>query len=286
MGTRSENIAAEAKYALARIDSRQIKRLSLVFPVLLSRALTRRIDNIGNIGKSIGTSLYEEAKEVKEAYKNEHIKNHLKEMISNSIHKIEGVSKSSYTFLKSIIKTIRTDPKEKIPALIAGVLGFEMASGGLDGDGGMPDLDLALGIAEHRSLLTHSILMGSVVEAAVLTTVILGMQLKTNMPQNHDPVWDKLDLDNSELIQALLIGTSTGMAYHMGIDTTVDGGGTYAAIEGMPLEVHQIIMGLNAFAEGLNAKQFSIKNAFQGMDWKKILKIMAALGLVGLGVSV
>lgn len=48
--------------------------------------------------------------------------------------------------------------------MLAAFLGFYAGSGGVDGDGGIPDLDLLAGIDAHRSILTHSILAGVVAE--------------------------------------------------------------------------------------------------------------------------
>src|SRR5690606_6428095 len=65
------------------------------------------------------------------------------------------------------------DPKKNAPSVLALALGFVAGSGGTDGNGGVPDSDLLMGIGAHRSILTHSIVAGIAVEGAILAVADL-----------------------------------------------------------------------------------------------------------------
>lgn len=108
--------------------------------------------------------------------------------------------------LKQIRQALRDDPQRNIPRLVAGVLDFHAGSGGLDGNGGIPDLDLAAGIGFHRSLLTHSILAGVLAEGLLVAIVDLSGEIKDRLPEVHDPLWDKLAEAAGPLASQLLAG--------------------------------------------------------------------------------
>ena len=137
---------------------------------------------------------------------------------------------------------VREDPRRMAPRLIAGMIGLYAGSGGIDGDGGIPDSDLLLGIEAHRSILTHSVLPGIIVEAATHSTIELVKVIHANLPEQHDKLWDIWMMGGSELAEDLGIGVSAGLAYHLGIDATLDGGGTYKDLPvSMPIEGHRAI---------------------------------------------
>lgn len=282
---RKNKILSEAKHALQAIEPQRKQQLAYVFPLLLASAMSNRADSLGKTLSGVSSGLVNEVKSFASAIKNQRIKDHTKDIFFRLSHSSKDTYSTVSKTTQSIYYAIRNNPNEKLPALIAGVLGFYFGSGGLDGDGGFPDLDLALGIEDHRSLWTHSIFMGSLVEASVLTAVVLSMQLHKSLPSEHDPIWDKLNMGDWKIIEPLLVGTSAGLAYHFGIDATVDGGGTYAAIDGVPLEVHQTIMAMNAVAEGANAGKFSMSHVFKVMNKKKMIGILSILGLGAIGLT-
>ena len=47
-----------------------------------------------------------------------------------------------------------------------------------------------MGIGTHRSPLTHSILIGSLLETALLLLTRLVLCTHKNLPPNHDPLWE------------------------------------------------------------------------------------------------
>ena len=157
-------------------------------------------------------------------------------------------------FLSDTFSAVIRNPQENLPVFIVAMLGFLLGSGGLDGDGGLPDTDLALGIGRHRSIATHSILIGAMVETALVMLVCLADDIHAALPADHSPFWDRLKQYKTRLAASFASGTALGLAYHLGMDATIQGGKAYADLPvNMPMEGHQILMGANAVAEGLHA---------------------------------
>lgn len=116
------------------------------------------------------------------------------------------------------------DPKRTAPAVIGAVLGFSAGSGGLDGNGGIPDLDLLAGIGSNRSPLTHTLIAGILAEGLLLALADLAAEVHGRLPHDHDPLWDGLARIGRPLTHNLAIGTGAGLAYHLLVDAFVQPG--------------------------------------------------------------
>jgi hypothetical protein len=148
----------------------------------------------------------------------------------------------------------KSSPRESALELSTFLIAFYLGSGGLDGDGGVPDLDLALGIGDHRSIFTHSIIAGIGIEMASFAFVDLVGVVHGRLPPDHDALWNELRDGGDRLARVFSNGASLGIAYHLGIDATVDGGGTYKDLPfSIPQEWHQAIAAGNATAEAIDA---------------------------------
>ncbi len=106
----------------------------------------------------------------------------------------------------------------------------------------------------HRSIFTHSIIAGIVVETSVLSLLDLVATVHNNLPEKHAEFWDQLLKHSTTTSKSFVTGASLGIASHLGIDTFIDGFTPYKDLPiSLPMEVHQTLMGLNAGAEGLHA---------------------------------
>lgn len=148
------------------------------------------------------------------------------------------------------------NPKENAPKVLAAFLGFYAGSGGTDGNGGIPDLDLFAGIDAHRSILTHSILAGVVAEGVLLAAADLAVLVQDNPPDSRDPIWEKLANAALPLKQSLIAGTSAGVAYHLLVDAGIQPAAYHGLPFEMPMEAHQGVMGANALAEARYAAEY------------------------------
>ncbi|WP_374601990.1 hypothetical protein [Niveibacterium sp.] len=180
--------------------------------------------------------------------------------------------------LKQIRQALRDDPQRNIPRLVAGILGFHAGSGGLDGNGGIPDLDLAAGIGFHRSLLTHSILAGVLAEGLLVAIVDLSGEIKDRLPEVHDPLWAKLAEAAGPLASPLLAGTSAGIAYHLLVDATLQTAAYHGLPWHMPMHDHELAMGVNGVAEGAYAAGMGGKNGAECSDDQQRAKAAPTTG--------
>lgn len=173
---------------------------------------------------------------------------------------LSGRGKSGYQALReyvrksrdttaALIQSLRDKPSTTGPQLFVLVVSSLMASGGVDGDGGAPDLDLMFGIDAHRSVLSHSILMGAALETAVLSLVSLLALVHQNLPPQHDPRWDQLLACSEGLGNAATRGASLGMAYHLLVDGLLQPAAYHGLPVSMPMEIHQAAFVTNGVAE-------------------------------------
>lgn len=149
----------------------------------------------------------------------------------------------------------QANPTETLSDVVVGVLMFSLVGGGLDGNGGLPDTDLALGGGWHRSPLTHSILAGVAVEVLLVGTCEFVSKIHGYLPEQHDPLWDSVLSAKNRIARAAMTGTSTGLAYHLMADAIVQPGAYHGLPAHMPMEAHQTIMGSNAVAEMADIKR-------------------------------
>lgn len=144
---------------------------------------------------------------------------------------------------------------EEVAILLLTLAIFFAAAGGFDVEGGIPDLDIQLGgIGHHRSIITHSIIIGFGFEFACRFGVALIERIRDRLPNHHHQAWDKVYefLDRN---QDLFIGAMwAGIGLHLIKDTGILVGGKKAYVglpHGLPIEVHQSLQGANAAAAEL-----------------------------------
>ena len=133
----------------------------------------------------------------------------------------------SLKYLKESIsnfnKLIKDEPKDAAIKIFAALMGFNVGGGGIDGDGGIPDLDLMVSIGAHRSIITHSVLPTIFFEGLFLSMIGLVKIVHKNLPAEHDPLWDDIKNNNEKVLETFFNGMSAGLIFHLGIDATLDG---------------------------------------------------------------
>lgn len=164
-----------------------------------------------------------------------------------------GLARDGARLVSGIGQGLLDDPKTNAPRVLAAFLGFYAGSGGVDGDGGIPDLDLLAGIDAHRSILTHSILAGVVAEGLLLALVDLAGEINDRLPRDHDVLWDTLAEVAEPLTQTLATGMSAGIAYHLLWDAGIEPAPYKDLPFSMPMEGHEAVMAANGTAEGAYA---------------------------------
>jgi hypothetical protein len=252
--TREAKLCREAGAAIAATSSDELKAWAGRTIRVLGEVTTRRGKNFGTLLSSIWGFLGDEGKGLLAAIRNRKTLPHLQGRASAAVARAQTFHRDLAALYDVLNSNLKNRPKETAPKLIAGVLGFFVGSGGVDGDGGVPDLDLLAGIGVHRSIFTHSIVSGIVVETLILSVLDLSKTVYRNLPEQHDPLWEDLNLASDEVLGSLTKGFSFGIAYHLGVDATVDGDGTYKdLVASIPEGGHQSMLIANAIAEGFDA---------------------------------
>jgi len=244
------NLNDELIHALKNTSHNDLKYWAKFTISLLPNIALRKVINLGDLLGKFAKVIYKESKDLLIAGYEFRLKSHTK----YKLEKINEFSYSAYEDFKNInnllLKLLKEDPKKAAIQIFLAAFGFNVGSGGLDGDGGIPDLDLLVSIGQHRSIITHSILPTIIIETLFLSVVCLIKIIHSNLPKNHDPIWDQIKENNEDILCTFYNGMSFGLAYHLGVDTFIDSGGTYKNLPfSMPLYGHQMIMGINSITE-------------------------------------
>lgn len=252
-GTRSSRLVQELSFALANAEPKMLAQWGLLTGKHFTSALGRRGRNLVNLVEKLVTHTAREGSAAVGAYRAGNLADHSKERASAAAELVTGLMKQVGAFGSTVASAVVANPKEAAPQLLTLVITSILVSGGPDGDGGAPDLDLMFGIDAHRSVLSHSVLMGAALEAGFLSIVELVRLFYERLPAGHDPVWDKIYVQAEEYSRAAQVGASLGMAYHL----FVDGVEQVAPYKDLPvtapIEAHQAIFVANAAAEVVDA---------------------------------
>lgn len=240
----------ELAFALGRTDRATLQawggRSAGRFVTLAGRrvsSLASLAARIGSAGKDELTGLYLAAREGR-------LGAQLGDRTAAAIDGSVALGRDGARLVGGIGAALREDPATQAPRVLGAFLGFYAGSGGLDGDGGIADLDLLAGIGAHRSILTHSILAGVVAEGLLLAVVDLASEVHDRLPAHCDPLWNRMAEVGRPLTESLAIGTGAGVAYHLLWDAWVEPAPYKDLPFSMPMEGHQTLMAANAMAEG------------------------------------
>lgn len=159
----------ELKLALSRTTADDLKAWSTESVGRVPTITKRRIRNVGALVSGLGKAVGEEVGHGVHAWRRGVFASHLGQRTAAGIDTTLDFGKRTWRALELVSKAVLDDPKKNAPGVLALALGFIAGSGGVDGNGGVPDTDIAMfGIGDHRSLFTHSIIAGIVVESSIL----------------------------------------------------------------------------------------------------------------------
>jgi hypothetical protein len=252
-GSRSKRLYDELAFAVSRADGAVLRQWGGRSAGRLMNLGARRVGGLASLATAIGKGTWSELSNMIKAAGQgatlEHLGNRTAAAIDGSI----ALGKEGAGALSAIGRGLVSNPKETAPKILGAFLGFYAGSGGVDGNGGIPDLDLLAGIDAHRSILTHSILAGIVAEGALLAIADLATQVHGRLPVDHDLLWDELAKSAAPLTSSLAAGTSAGIAYHLLVDAFIQPTPYHDLPFSMPIEGHQAAMAASGMAEGTAA---------------------------------
>ena len=250
---RARRLFDELSFAVSRTDRDVLKNWGGRSAGRLMNLTARRIGGFAALATSISKGAWREISNLMKATGQGAALDHVGDRTAAAIDGSIALGKDGARILSAIGRGLVSNPKETAPKVLGAFLGFYAGSGGVDGNCGIPDLDLLAGIDAHRSILTHSILAGIVAEGALLSIADLATQVHERLPVDHDPLWDELAESATPLASALATGTSAGIAYHLLVDAFIQPAPYHDLPFSMPIEGHQAAMAASGMAEGTAA---------------------------------
>lgn len=143
-----------------------------------------------------------------------------------------------------------------------GILIFYASAGGEDIEGRIPDSDLNLGIGFHRHFVSHSIIMGFIVEFLMKTGIEILNKSYKNLPNKHDSFWYKsnnfINKHKGVAIGAMWMGISA----HLLKDSGIIGYGV-KQYNGIPIELSMITHQSLFAANGAASARFAYNDIIQ-----------------------
>jgi hypothetical protein len=259
--SRAARLYSDLGFALSRIERDALKGWGGRSAGRLLMLAGRRVGGLAKLAMVLGRAGFGELMGVFSASRQRRLSAHIGDSAAAAIDGTISLGRDGTHLVARVARALLRNPKATAPAVLGSLLGFSAGSGGLDGNGGMPDLDLLAGIGAHRSPLTHTIVAGIIAEGLLLALADLAAEVHGKLPHKHDPIWDGLARIGRPLTESLAIGTSAGLAYHLLVDAMIQP----AALHGLPMEIpiegHQTIIAASGLAEGANAAGHSGKRA-------------------------
>lgn len=251
---RLDKMVAELRHAYSRLPSSTAASWGANIVKRLGSSFTRRVGNVVDLSIFLLEKTGGLVIDFSKAAINGRGIEHSRQLGTNGWAAGAKFVESSSNAVRSLIADLRSKPKEVAPELLVSALAFFVVGGGLDGDGGVPDLDIELfGIGGHRSIFTHSIVAGTIIETSLYSLIDLVVIAHNHLPENHDPLWDSIFKRSHSVTSGLVRGSSAGLAYHLAVDSVVQPGVFRDLPFSAPLEVHQVIAGANAASEAKEA---------------------------------
>jgi hypothetical protein len=258
---RADRLTAELRVALIAVDRHQLLNWATDATRMTGHVFVRRGVRLGKVIARVGRGTLAEAENALDAARNGRLTEHSKERGQALLDTAKDASKRMGRQVTALGAMARNP--EQLPEAVVTVMAALVSSGGLDGNGGIPDLDLQFGIGAHRSIFTHSIIAGSVAEGSLYAVATLVGLTHRHLPAPHDPLWDAIDRNRDRFLTAITAGISAGIAYHLLIDGTLQPGTYHDLPVHMPIAGHEALLDANAAAEAVDipAKKDTFRHA-------------------------
>ncbi len=251
--SRVKQLYDELAFALSRTDRAVLRQWGRRAAGRLFHLGARRVGGMAQLVSGLARFGSEEAGDFYRALREERLGVHIGRRAAAAIDGTLAVGSEGRRLLIGIGRALRRNPKEMAPKVLGAFLGFNAGSGGIDGNGGIPDLDLLVGIGSHRSPLTHTIIAGILAEGVLLALVDLAAEIHGRLPHDHDPLWEGLARIGRPFAESVSISLSAGIAWHLLFDAGIQPAPYHDLPFSMPIEAHQAVFAANGVAEGVDA---------------------------------
>ncbi len=250
---RAKNIYDELVFALSRTDGAVLRTWGMRAAGRLPYLGARRVNGLAKLATGLARLGGNELVGFYKAARTGGFGGHFGQRTAAAIDGTLAFGSEGARYLRAIGRDLLRDPRGMAPRVLGAVLGFYTGSGGIDGNGGLPDLDLMAGIGHHRSPLTHSILAGIMAEGALMALVDLAAEIQDRLPYDHDILWDGMARVGRPFIHSASVSLSAGVAWHLLVDAGIQPAPYHDLPFSMPIEAHQAAFAVNGTAEGVDA---------------------------------
>jgi len=250
---RLKRLYDDLAFALERTQASTLRDWGLRSAGRLVKLTGQRVSALASLAARIGRAGSSEFSGLLQAWRADRLGEQVGDRSAASIDGSIALVRGARDLVTGVGGALVDNPRDNAPKVLAAFLGFYAGSGGVDGDGGIPDLDLLAGIDAHRSFLTHSILASVAAEGVLLAIVDLASEVHAKLPFDHDPLWDRLAEAGAPVVASLATGVSAGVAYHLLWDAGIEPAPYKDLPFSMPMEAHQTLMAANGVAEGAYA---------------------------------
>lgn len=264
--TRAHRLYEELVFALGQADRILLKAWGYRAALRMIVLAARRVRGLANLVKIVGRFGGRELAGVLSAVQRGELGLHFGNRALAAIDNTVDIGREGKRLLLALARSLIKNPKGTAPRLLAFVFGIDIGSGGLAGNGGIPDLDLLAGIGRHRSPVTHTVIAAILIEGFILAMLDLAGKLQDRLPPDHDPLWDRLAEIGRPVAESLSMGLCAGLAYHLFVDAMVQPAPYHDLPFSMPLEAHQTVFATFATAETIDVAKRGRRN------WRRILK--------------
>jgi hypothetical protein len=261
-----ERFYREALLAIERTDSIQLRNWMLQSVGQTVQLMGSRANRLFELIGCVARGAWREFKELFRAICCGQLTPYMKNLcrrlwvnLKGLIAKIGNAFTNARDFVASLTRADSREIIDLTMAFVGSVVGFVLIGGA--GDGGLIDADIAvLGLGGHRSLWFHSIFIGIAAESSFMSFFALQRLLHGNLPDDHQPLWDRLLMLSERFHAGLIRGCWVGVTTHLAMDSHIDGWTPYKDLPiALPSYAHHLVMDLNAAAAGWFAWQWHDK---------------------------
>lgn len=250
---RAKQLYEELAFALSRTDGATLRAWGGRAAVRLPHLGARRIGGLANLATGLARFGSKECSGFYQALRSGRFGGHFGLRTATAIDSTLAIGRDARRFLLGTGRALLRDPKGTAPKVLGAFLGFYTGSGDVDGNGGVPDLDLMTGFGHHRSPFTHSIIAGMLAEGALLALVDLAAEIHCRLPHDHDVLWDGLARVGRPFVESASVSLTAGIAWHLLVDAGIQPAPYHDLPFSMPIETHRAIFAANGAAEGVDA---------------------------------
>lgn len=180
-----------------------------------------------------------------------------KRALNNARIAVSSFNDMSFSRKKAVLKDAVIYALFFVPSIL-------IVGGGLDMEGGVPDLDMAAGnligkgsLGMHRHVFSHTVIAGLGIEVLVRAAVGGVREVYKYLPEKHDKIWDEVNRIIPSAESATVAGAWLGIALHFIKDSALFSGGYEARVKaynGIPFSMadnmHQNMFGANGILAG------------------------------------